>query len=185
MIACTDGIQSGAEALEAAFLKAKLQLCILHQTKGSMRYVASKDKKEVANALKTICRSTTAQAAEQALGQFAKTWDHKYPSIARQWRGNWPRIATMFDCPDEIRKIIYTANAIESLNSVIRKATHHRTIFPSDQSALKPVYLAIMQASAKRTKAAGALAPGDEPFCYRVRYKMEWMRGLRYGSYTE
>ena len=117
-----------------------------------MRYVASKDKKAVIGDLKAIYRATTARAAEHALEKFAGTWNHKYPSIARQRRNTAPHIVAMLDCPDEITKIIYTTNAIESLNSVVRKSICTRTIFPSDQSALKIVYLAIKQASAKWNK---------------------------------
>jgi transposase-like protein len=119
--------------------------------RNSLRYVPHKDMKAVAADLKGIYRSVTTEAAEQALEEFSAKWDEKYPSISRSWRNKWDNIITLFDYPQEIRKIIYTTNAIESLNSVIRKAIRNRKIFPSDRSALKVVYLAIKQASQRWT----------------------------------
>jgi len=107
--------------------------------------------KAVAADLKTIYRSITVSDAENALLTFSQKWDAKYPAISRSWTNHWDNIITLFDYPDEIRKIIYTTNAIESLNSVIRKAIKNRKIFPNDQSALKVVYLAIQKASEKWT----------------------------------
>ena len=111
----------------------------------------SKDKKAVLAALKQIYHSPTVQAAEQTLDEFANQWSAKYPSVERSWRNHWDNLITLFDYPAEIRKIIYTTNAIESLNSVIRKSIRNRKIFPSAQSALKIVYLAIKKASAHWT----------------------------------
>ena len=132
--------------------KAKVQLSIVHMRRNSLRYVATKDKKAVSADLKQIYHSPTVPAAEQVLDEFADHWSAKYPSIKRSWRNHWDNLITLFDYPAEIRKIIYTTNAIESLNSVIRKSIRNRKIFPSDQSALKVVYLEIKRAAAHWTR---------------------------------
>jgi len=150
-IACVDGLTGFPEAINTAFPKTKVQLCIVHLVRNSLRYVPYKDMKAVAADLKTIYRSITVTDAENALLTFGQKWDAKYPAISRSWTNHWDNIITLFDYPDEIRKIIYTTNAIESLNSVIRKAINNRKIFPNDQSALKVVYLAILKASEKWT----------------------------------
>lgn len=150
-IACVDGLTGFPDAIKAVYPKTQVQLCIVHMVRNSLRYVPYKDMKAVAADLKAIYHAVTADSAEQALHDFCAKWDEKYPSISRSWRSKWDNIITLFDYPPEIRKIIYTTNAIESLNSVIRKAIRNRKIFPSDQSALKVVYLAIMQASKKWT----------------------------------
>jgi transposase-like protein len=152
-IACVDGLTGFPEAINAVFPKTKVQLCIVHLVRNSLRYVPYKDMKAVAGDLKTIYRAITVTDAENALLAFGHKWDAKYPAISRSWTQRWDTIITLFDYPDEIRKIIYTTNAIESLNSVIRKAINNRKIFPNDQSALKVVYLAIQKASEKWTMA--------------------------------
>lgn len=102
--------------------------------------------------LKKIYQAATVTEAEDALDDFAQTWDEKYPTISKMWRAKWADIITLFDFPPEIRKAIYTTNAIESVNSVIRKFTRNRKIYPSEESALKLVYMAISEASKKWTK---------------------------------
>ena len=119
--------------------------------RNSLRYVPSKDMKLVAKDLKAIYNSGTLAEAEKALNDFSDKWSAKYPNIEKSWRRNWDNLITIFDYPFEIRKIFYTTNAIESLNSVIRKAIRNRKIFPNDQSALKIIYLAIKNASKKWT----------------------------------
>jgi transposase-like protein len=151
LITCVDGLKGFPEAINAAFPKTLVQLCIVHMVRNSLRYVASKHMKEVASDLKQIYRSATADEAEIALDNFAAKWDASYPSIAKSWRVNWANIITLFTFPPELRKVIYTTNAIESLNMVIRKAIRNRRIFPNDDSAFKVVYLAIMAASKKWT----------------------------------
>ena len=151
LIACVDGLSGFPEAINAVFPKTRIQLCIVHQMRNSLRYVSYKDMKAVAADLKTIYQSVSAEEAENNLLNFAEKWDGKYPSISRSWKNHWQNIITLFAFPGEIRRIIYTTNAIESLNSVIRKAINNRKIFPSDQSALKVVYLAIQKASEKWT----------------------------------
>jgi len=150
-IACVDGLTGFPEAINAVYPKTQVQLCIVHMVRNSLKYVPSKDMKAVATDLKSIYHSVNAEVAEQALKEFSSKWDEKYPAISRSWRNKWDNLITLFDYPQEIRKIIYTTNAIESLNSVIRKSIRNRKIFPSDQSALKVVYLAIKQASKKWT----------------------------------
>lgn len=150
-IACVDGLTGFPEAINAVFPKTRVQLCIVHLVRNSLRYVPHKDMKAVALDLKAIYRATTLEAAEAALLEFGEKWDKKYPAISRSWNNHWQNILTLFAFPEEIRKIIYTTNAIESLNSVIRKAINNRKIFPSDRSALKVVYLATQKASQKWT----------------------------------
>lgn len=151
LIACVDGLKGFPEAIEAEYPQARIQLCILHQMRNSLRYVAWKDYKQVASDLKQIYRSVTEEAALLELEKFSEKWDEKYPQIAKSWRSNWLNLRSIFDYSEEIRKVIYTTNAIESLNSVIRKATRKRKVFPSDDSALKVVYLATQAAAQKWT----------------------------------
>jgi putative transposase len=151
LIACMDGLKGFPEAIEAEYPEAKVQLCILHMVRNSLRYVAWKDYKQVASDLKQIYRSVTEEEALAELEKFAAEWDEKYPQIAKSWRSNWLNLRAIFDYSEEIRKVIYTTNAIESLNSVIRKATRKRKVFPSDESALKVVYLATQAAAKKWT----------------------------------
>jgi len=148
-IACVDGLTGFPEAIAAAFPKTQVQLCIVHMVRNSLRFVSWKDRKQVAAGLKSIYQSVTETEAEQALEAFAEQWDRQYPSISRSWRSHWPNLIAFFDYPDEIRKIIYTTNAIESINSVIRKATDQRKIFPHDDAAMKVIYLAIENAAKK------------------------------------
>lgn len=150
-IACVDGLSGFPDAIAAAYPKTRVQLCIVHMVRNSLRYVASKNMKAVAAGLKTIYQAPTRAAAAQALDAFADTWDGQYAPISKSWRQHWANLITLFDYPPEIRKIIYTTNAIESLNSVIRKAIRNRKLFPGDGSVFKMVYLAIMNASRRWT----------------------------------
>ena len=149
LIACVDGLTGFPEAIAAAFPKTQVQLCIVHMVRNSLRFVSWKDRKQVAAGLKKIYQSVTVTEAEQELEAFAEQWDRQYPSISRAWHSHWPHLIAFFDYPDEIRKIIYTTNAIESINSVIRKAIDQRKIFPHDDAAMKVIYLAIENASKK------------------------------------
>lgn len=151
LIACIDGLKGFPEAINAAFPQTLIQLCIVHMVRNSLKYVASKNMKAVAMDLKQIYQSATIEEAEAALDSFATKWNEAYPSIAKSWRSNWQNMSTLFAFPPEIRRVIYTTNAIESLNMVIRKAIRNRRIFPNDESAFKVVYLAIMAASKKWT----------------------------------
>lgn len=150
-IACVDGLTGFPEAINTVFPKTKVQLCIVHMVRNSLKYVSYKHRKEAAKDLKAIYSSITLDEAERELNNFAEKWDSQYGSISAMWTRHWENLITIFDYPDEIRKIIYTTNAIESLNSVIRKAIKNRRIFPNDKSAFKIVYLAVQQASKKWT----------------------------------
>jgi transposase-like protein len=151
-IACIDGLSGFADAIHTAYPQTSVQLCIVHLVRAALRYVSSEDSKSVARDLKKIYQAATVLEAEQALEEFAQAWDAKYPTISKQWRLKWADIITLFDFPPPIRKAIYTTNAIESVNSVIRKFTRNRKIYPNEESALKLVYMAINEASKKWTK---------------------------------
>jgi len=151
LIACVDGLKGFPDAINAVYPQTQIQLCIVHMVRNSVKYVPWKDYKAVAADLKRIYQASTEESAMQSLNEFSDKWDDKYPQISRSWRQHWENLNTLFNYPPDIRKAIYTTNAIESLNSVIRKATKKRKVFPTDESALKVVYLAIQQASEKWT----------------------------------
>ncbi len=150
-IAAVDGLTGFPEAINTVYPLTKIQLCIVHMVRNSLKFVSWKDRKAVAADLKKIYSSLTVDEAEQELTAFAERWDVKFPSISRSWQRHWPNLITLFDYPDDIRKVIYTTNAIESVNSVIRKAVKNRKVFPHDQAAMKVVYLAIDAAAKKWT----------------------------------
>ena len=150
-IACVDGLKGFPEAIEAVFPKATVQLCIVHMVRHSLNYVSWKRRPEVAADLKQIYQSTTAEEAERRLGEFEAKWDAEYLPIGQSWRRNWPRLIPFFDYPPEIRKVIYTTNAIESVNMSLRKLTKNRGSFPSDEALLKLFYLALRNISQKWT----------------------------------
>ena len=147
----------------------------IHIVRNSLRYVSTKDRKEVAKDLKEIYNSPTLDAAEQKLDVFAEKWSSKYPRIEKSWRSNWDNLITIFNYPMEIRRIIYTTNAIESLNSVIRKSIRNRKIFASDQSAAKVIYLAVKKASEHWTMPLRNWIPAMNRFAieYEGRYDVE------------
>lgn len=151
LIACVDGLKGFPDAINSAFPRTQIQLCIVHMIRNSVRYVPWKDYKAVTSDLKRIYQSVTEEEALLALDQFSELWDTKYPQISRTWRTHWGNLNTLFNYPPEIRKAIYTTNAIESLNSVIRKAIKKRKLFPTDDAAKKVVFLAITEASKKWT----------------------------------
>ena len=151
LIACVDGLKGFPDAISTAFPETQIQLCIVHMVRNSVKYVPWKDYKPVTADLKRIYQSATEDEALQALDEFAARWDERYPQISRSWRSHWQNLNTLYHYPADIRKVIYTTNAIESLNSVIRKATRKRKLFPTDDSAKKVIYLAIEAASKKWT----------------------------------
>jgi putative transposase len=151
LIVCVDGLKGFPDAINAVFPETDIQFYIVHMVRNSMKYVPYNDYKKVAADLKSIYKSATEDEALWELDVFAETWDSKYPQISRSWRKHWENLNTLFKYPDDIRKAIYTTNAIESLSSVIRKATNKRKVFPTDESAMKVVYLAVIQASEKWT----------------------------------
>ena len=140
-IACVDGLKGFPEAIESVFPKTEVQLCIVHLVRHSLNFVGWKQRKEVATDLKKIYASAT--EAETRLAEFAEKWDERFPMISRSWRSNWPRVIPFFAHPPEIRRVIYTTNAIESLNMSLRKVTKTRSSFPTDEAVLKLLYLAL------------------------------------------
>ena len=130
-----------------------VQLCIVHLVRHSLNYVGSKQRKEVANDLKSIYTAATDIEAEQRLAEFSLKWDGKFPMIAKSWRSNWTRVIPFFAHPAEIRKVIYTTNAIESLNMSLRKVTKTRGSFPNDEAVSKLLYLALRNIEKKWTRA--------------------------------
>lgn len=151
LIACVDGLKGFPDAINAVYPDTHIQLCINHIVRNSLKYVSWKDYKAVTADLKKIYQSVTEDEALHALDEFGQKWDDKYPQISKLWLANWANLNTFFAYPMDIRKAIYTTNAIESLNSVIRHATKKRKIFPTDDFVKKVVYLAIMAASKKWT----------------------------------
>ncbi|WP_092251517.1 IS256 family transposase [Colwellia chukchiensis] len=151
LIACVDGLKGFPDAINTVYPDTQIQLCIVHMVRNSLKFVPWKDYKAITADLKRIYQSVTEDEALLALEQFEQRWDSKYPNISRSWRNNWQNVNTLFNYPEDIRKAIYTTNAIESLNSVIRKAIKKRKLFPHDDSAKKVVYLAIEQAAKKWT----------------------------------
>jgi transposase-like protein len=151
LIACVDGLTGFPDAINTVFPQTQIQLCIVHLVRNSLKYVVWKDYKVVSQDLKAIYRAATEAEALLTLERFAATWDGKYPQISRSWRSHWTHVMPLFNYPDEIRSAIYTTNAIESLNSVVRKAVEKRKLFPTDEAAKKVIYLAIQNASKKWT----------------------------------
>jgi putative transposase len=151
LIACVDGLKGFPDAIQAVYPQTRIQLCIVHMVRYSMKFIPWKDYKAVTVDLKRVYQSVTEEEALQELDNLEAKWADKYPQISRSWRQNWHNLNTLFAYPEGIRKAIYTTNAIESLNSVIRKATKKRKLFPNDDAAKKVVYLAVREASKKWT----------------------------------
>jgi len=150
-IACVDGLKGFPEAIESVFPQTDVQLCIVHLVRHSLNYVGWKQRKEVARDLKLIYTAATESEAERQLEQFSLKWDGKFPMIAKSWRANWTRVIPFFAHPPEIRKVIYTTNAIESLNMSLRKVTKARGSFPNDEAVSKLLYLALRNIAKKWT----------------------------------
>ena len=150
-ISCIDGLIGLPEAIEAVFPKTKVQQCIVILIRNSLKLVPWKDRKEVAVDLKTIYSAHTEEGALQALEEFGSKWDSKYQNISRSWLEKWSHISIFFAYPEEIRKIIYTTNAIESLNMSIRKVIKNKRFFPSDDAAFKQIFLALQNISRRWT----------------------------------
>ena len=150
-IACVDGLTGFPEAIEAVFPQTRVQLCIVHLVRNSLSYVSYKDRKAVAADLKLVYAAATESEAEQALVDFAERWDKQYPTISKSWLNHWQRVIPFFAFPADIRKAIYTTNAIESMNMTLRKVLRNHRSFPSDESVMKVIYLAIQNISKKWT----------------------------------
>jgi len=151
LICCCDGLTGFPSAIEAVYPNAKVQLCIVHLVRQSLRYVGWKDRKTVAADLKLIYGSATVDEAEMALTAFAEKWDKQFPTISQIWLRHWENITPFFDYPPEIRKVIYTTNAIESMNMTLRKVMKNKRVFPTDEAAFKQIYLALQNISKKWT----------------------------------
>jgi len=151
LICCCDGLTGFPAAIEAVYPNAKVQLCIVHMIRQSLKFVGWKERKAVAADLKKIYGSATLDEAEAALTAFADKWDSLFPTISKMWLRHWENIIPFFDYPPEIRKVIYTTNAIESMNMTLRKVMKNKRIFPSDDAAFKQIYLALQNISKKWT----------------------------------
>lgn len=151
LIACVDGLTGFPQAIEAVFPKAEVQHCIIHQIRNSTRFVSYKDIKVLMADLKRVYAAPTEEAALSALEDFGNNWDGKYPKISKSWNDNWITLSTYFKYPEPVRRLIYTTNAIEGFNRQLRKVTKSKTIFPSDDSLLKMLYLATMDITKKWT----------------------------------
>lgn len=151
LIACVDGLKGFPEAIEAVYPRTEVQLCIVHMVRHSLNFVGWKQRKEVAADLRKVYTAATEVEAETRLDEFAEKWDSKFPMISKSWRSNWARVIPFFAHPPEIRKLIYTTNAIESLNMSLRKVTKTRSSFPNDEAVLKLLYLALRNIAKKWT----------------------------------
>jgi putative transposase len=151
LIAAVDGLKGFPDAIGAVFPRTQIQLCIVHMIRNSLRYVSWKHRKAVARDLRKIYAAPTVEAAETALEAFSETWDKLTPFITRQWRTSWSNLIPFFDYPPVIRKVIYTTNAIESIQAQLRKVTQKRGAFPTEASVRKVLYLALMKAKERWT----------------------------------
>ena len=151
LIASTDNLAGFTDAIKSVFPDTVTQLCVVHQVRNSLRYVVWKEKKEFTKDMKEIYQAPTVESAEEALKRFENKWNDKYAYAIKSWKKNWENLTSFFDYPLEIRKLVYTTNIIESLNRGIRKYTKTKSIFPSDQAALKSVFLAITNIEKKWT----------------------------------
>ena len=151
LIAAVDGLTGFPEAINAVFPKTEVQLCIVHMVRNSLKYVPYKDRKNVATDLKNIYSSASEELAKTALENFSEKWDKKYPMISRSWTTKWTEVIPFFKFPEVIRKVIYTTNAIESVNFTIRKVIKNRQSFPSNEAAMKLIYMALKNISKRWT----------------------------------
>lgn len=151
LIAAVDGLTGFPEAIGSLFPKTEVQLCIVHMVRNSLRYVPWKDRRAVARDLRKVYTAPTAEAALQALDAFEAAWGDRYPMVARSWRDRWENVVPFYSYPEPIRKVIYTTNAVESLNAQLRKVTKKRGAFPTDDSVRKVLYLAIIRAARRWT----------------------------------
>lgn len=151
LIACTDNLSGFSQAIEAVFPQTDIQNCIIHQLRNSSRYVSYKDLKALMADLKRVYTAVDEESAMNALDEFAEIWDSKYPKISKSWRDNWANLSTYFKFPQELRKLIYTTNAIEGFNRQLKKVTKAKSVFPTDDSLFKMLYLAMKDITKKWT----------------------------------
>ena len=150
-IACTDNLTGFSAAIGAVFPKTEIQNCIIHQLRNSSKYVSYKDIKELMADLRSVYAAVDEPAALDALDAFSTKWETKYPKISRSWRENWANLSTYFKYPQEVRRLIYTTNSIEGFNRQLRKVTKTRSVFPTDDSLFKMLYLAMVDITQKWT----------------------------------
>lgn len=160
LIACCDGLSGFADAIETVWPATTVQTCVVHLIRNSIKYCSWKDRRPVTRALKPIYQAATVEAAADALDAFELEWGERYPAIVGLWRGNWERFTPFLAFPPEIRRIIYTTNAVESLNYQLRKVTKTRGHFPTDEAVLKILYLAIRNIGTTRGGEIGTNTPG-------------------------
>ena len=151
LIACVDGLTGFPQAIEAVFPDTEIQQCIIHQIRNTTKFVSYKELKPLMADLKRIYAAPTEEIALAELDSFDETWSGKYPKIAKSWKDNWANLSTYFKYPEAVRRLIYTTNAIEGFNRQLRKVTKSKTVFPSDDSLLKMLYLAMMDITKKWT----------------------------------
>ena len=150
-IACTDNLTGFSAAIEAVFPRTEIQNCIIHQIRNSSKYVSYKDIKELMKDLKAVYGAVDEQSALDSLDVFSEKWDKKYPKISKSWRENWANLSTYFKFPEEVRRLIYTTNTIEGFNRQLRKVTKSKSVFPTDDSLFKMLYLAMTDITRKWT----------------------------------
>ena len=165
MIVSVDGLTGFGDAIHAVFPKAEIQRCIVHQIRYSTKFVSYKDIKQFMKDLKTVYKADTEELALTSLDELEEKWGKKYPTSIASWRNNWPQLSTYFKYPGEIRKLIYTTNAIENFNRQLRKVTKSKTIFPTDDSLFKSLYLAMMDITKKWTGKAWAWGQTLDQIC--------------------
>ncbi len=151
LIFCVDNLTGLSEAIEASFPLAEIQKCVVHQIRNSLKYVSYKERKAMAEDLKSIYKAATEEMGLCALDAFEKRWDKRYPTVAKSWRRNWSELSTFYKYPEEIRRLIYTTNPIESMNKGFRKVTKTKSIFPSEDAAFKVLYLRVGEMSRRWT----------------------------------
>jgi putative transposase len=153
LIACVDGLKGLPEAIEAVYPKTQVQLCLVHLVRNALRFVSYRDRRALVADLKAVYQAPSAEAAMASLDDFARKWDGRYPQISKSWRANWDRLTPFFAFPPDIRRVIYTTNAIESLNASLRRVIKPRRAFPNDDAVLKILFLALRNISRKWTVA--------------------------------
>ena len=167
LIACTDNLTGFSEAIAAVFPKTDIQNYIIHQLRNSSKYVSYKDIKALMADLKRVYQAVDEQSALAALDDFAEIWDKKYPKISKSWKENWANLSTYFKFPEELRRLIYTTNAIEGFNRQLRKVTKSKAVFPTDDSLFKMLYLAMLDITKKWTERRAETAVSVPGFALR------------------
>ena len=180
LIACVDGLKGFPDAIGAAYPKTTVQLCMVHLVRNSLGYVNWRERKSVAKDLRAIYRAATVEQAEQRLAEFEANWDAKYAPIGKLWRRHWAGIVPLFDFPEEIRRAIYTTNVIESLHMSLRKVIKTRGSFPSEEAALKLLYLGLQNVTKRWNPARDwRTALNHFTLLYADRMEAAWQRPLR------